>query len=124
MRGCAPPEHLFFLVGYGFALEIIQLIKSSFLELVLSISGANAKEVIESSFLGLVFSTSGAKARKLSNRVSWDWFCRLLEPRLENQKIELPGTRFVDFWSQGQKVIKSILLGLVLLIPRANARKL
>ena len=37
--------------------------------------------------------------------------------------IELPGTGFVDFWSQGQKVIKSTLLGLVLSTSGAKARK-
>ena len=31
---------------------------------------------------------------------------------LESHQIEPPGTGFVDFWSQGQKVMKSRLLGL------------
>ncbi len=70
---------------------------------------SQGQKVIKSSFLGLVLSTSGAKARKSSNRASWDWFCRLLEPRPESHQIEPPGTGFVDFWSQGQKVIKSSL---------------
>ena len=35
----------------------------------------------------------------------------------------LSGTSFVDFWSQGQKVIKSSLLGLVFSTSGANARK-
>ena len=35
----------------------------------------------------------------------------------------LPGISFVDFWSQGQKVIKSNLLGLVFSTSGANARK-
>ena len=36
---------------------------------------------------------------------------RLLEPWPESHQIELPGTGFVDFWSQGQKVRKQSLLG-------------
>ena len=39
-----------------------------------------------------VLSTSGAEARKLPNRASWDWFCRLLEPRSESHQIEIPET--------------------------------
>ena len=35
----------------------------------------------------------------------------------------LPEISFVDFWSQGQKVIKSSLLGLVFSTSGANARK-
>ena len=34
--------------------------------------------------LGLVLLTSGAKARKSSNRASWVWFSRLLEPTPES----------------------------------------
>ena len=60
---------------------------------------------------------SGAKARKSLNQASLDWFPRRLEPRPQSHKIELPGIGFVDFLSQGQKVIKSTLLGLVLLTP-------
>ena len=88
-----------------------------FVRLVLSTS------VVKSSFLGLVFSMSGAKAKKISNRVSWGWFCRLLEPRLESHQIEPPGIRFVDCWSQWQKFIKSRLLGLVWSTSGAEARK-
>jgi hypothetical protein len=84
---------------------------------------SQGKKVIKSSLLGPVLSTSGAKARKSSNRASWDWFCRLLEPRRGSHQIEPPGTGFVDFWSQGQKVIKSSLLGPVLSTSGANARK-
>jgi hypothetical protein len=84
---------------------------------------SQGQKVIKSSLLGLVLSTSGAKARKSSNRASWDWFCRLLEPRPESHQIEPPGTGFVDFWSQGQKVIKSSLLGLILTTSGAKARK-
>ena len=76
-----------------------------------------------SSLLGLVSSTSGAKARKSSNRASWDYFCRLLGPRPESHQIEPPGTTFIDFWGQGQKVIKSSLLGLVFSTSGAKARK-
>ena len=67
--------------------------------------------VIQSSLLGLVLLTSGAKAKESSNRSSWDWFCRLLEPRPESYQIELLGTGFLIFWSQGQKVIKSSVSG-------------
>ena len=64
-----------------------------------------------------------SKARKSSNQASWDWFCRLLEPRPESHQIEPPGTGFLHFWCQGQKVIKSSLLGLVLSTSWANAEK-
>ena len=81
------------------------------------------QKVTKSSLLGLVLSTPAAKARKSSNRASWDYFCRLLGPRPESHQIEPPGTSFVDFWSQGQKVIKSSLLGLLLSTSEAKARK-
>ena len=46
------------------------------------------------------------------------WSCKpqlwQLEPRPESHQIEIPGTGFVVFWNQCQKVIKSNLLGLVL----------
>jgi len=42
----------------------------TFAHLVIACQG---QKVIKSSFLGLRFSMSGAKARKLSNRASWDW---------------------------------------------------
>ena len=71
----------------------------------------------------MVLSTSGAKARKSSDRTSWDWFYRLLEPRPESHQIEPPGTGFINFWNQDQKVSKSSLLGLVLSTSGAEARK-
>ena len=81
------------------------------------------QNLIKSSFLGLVFSISGANARKCLNRASWDSFCRLLEPRPESHQIKLPGTGFLDFWSQRQKVFKSSFLGFVLSTSGAKARK-
>ena len=81
------------------------------------------QNLIKSSFLGLVFSISGANARKCSNRASWDSFYRLLEPRPESHQIKLPGTGFLDFWSQRQKVFKSSFLGFVLSTSGAKARK-
>ena len=71
----------------------------------------------------IVLLIPGSKARKSSNQASWDWFCRLLEPRPESHQIELPGIGFVDFWSHGRKVIKSSLLGLVLSTSGAMAGK-
>ena len=62
-------------------------------------------------------------ARISSNRASWVWFSRFLEPTPESVQIELPGIRFIGFWSQGLKVIKSSFLGLVFLTSGANARK-
>ena len=73
---------------------------------------SQGQKVSRASLLGLLLSTSGAKARKSSNRASWDLVCRLLESMPENHQIELPGTRFVDLWSQGWKVFKSSLLGI------------
>ena len=81
------------------------------------------EKVSKSSLLGLVSSTSGANARKSSNRVSWDWFCRIQGPKQESHQIEPPGTLFVDLWSQGPKIIKSSLLGLLkisLKFPKLN----
>ena len=71
----------------------------------------------------IVLLIPGSQIRKSSNRASWDWFCRLLEPWPESHQIELPGTGFVDFWSHGRKVIKSSLLELVLVTSWANAEK-
>ena len=42
-------------------------------------------------------------------------YCRLLEPMPESRQIKPPGTGCVGFWSQGEKVIKSDLLGMVFL---------
>ena len=84
---------------------------------------SQCKKVIESNFLGLVFSTSGTKTIKSSNRASWHSFCRLLEPRPESHQIDSPGTSFVDFLIQGQKVMKSSFLGFVFSTSGAKARK-
>ena len=75
------------------------------------------------SLVGQVLSTSGAKGRKLSNRVSWNLFCRLPEPRPESHDIEPPGTGFLDFCSQGQKTIESSFLVIVLSTTGATGRK-
>ena len=63
---------------------------------------------------GMVLLTSAARAGMSLNPNSWDWFCRLLEPGLASHEIEPLGTVFVDFWSQGQKLMKSSLGGEVL----------
>ena len=42
----------------------------------------------------------------------------------ENHQIELPGTGFVDLWSQASKFFKSSLLGLILSTSGAKAREL
>jgi hypothetical protein len=49
--------------------------------------------------------------------------CLLLEPRLESLQIDAPGYYFDDFWSQGQKVFKSMLLAIILSTSGAKARK-
>ena len=98
------------------------MLKSSLLELVLSTSGAKAgMPQIEPP--ELILSTSGAEAGKYSNQGSWSSFCRLLEPKPENAQIELPGAHFVDFWSQGQKMLKSSFLELILSTSGAKGRK-
>ena len=51
------------------------------------------------------------------------WFCRLLEPGPESHQIDTPGYDFVDFRSQGQKVLKSLLQAMILLTSGARARK-
>ena len=77
---------------------------------------------MKSNILGLALLTSAAKAGMSPNRDSWDWFCRLLEPGLASHEIEPLGTVFVDFWSQGQKLIKSSFLGLVFFTSGDKAR--
>ena len=81
-------------------------------------------KVSKSMLLVMISSTSGANARKLPNRCSWLSICRLLEPRPESHQIDTPGYHFVDFWSQGGKVFKSMLLAMISLTSGANARKL
>jgi hypothetical protein len=58
------------------------------------------------------------------------WFAGLLvtksrlgEPRSESHQIKISGTDFVGFWSQGQKLIKSILLGMILSTSGAKVTK-
>ena len=84
---------------------------------------SQGQTIIKSRLLGMILSTSGAKARKSLNRDFWEWFCRLLEPKPESHQIETSGIDFVDFWNQGQKVIKSRLLALLLLTSGAKAIK-
>ena len=81
------------------------------------------QKILKSDLLGPILPTSGPKARKYLNRISWDPFCRLLDPRLENAEIGFPGIYFVDFWSQGQKMLKSDLLGPILSTSGPKARK-
>ena len=69
------------------------------------------QKIIKSSFMVLVLSISGAHARKSSNGASSDWCFRCPERRLESLQIEFPGTGFADFLQQGWKVIKSGFLG-------------
>ena len=45
-------------------------------------------EMLKSTFLELILSTSGAKAWKCSNRSFWSSFCRLLEAWPENAQIK------------------------------------
>jgi hypothetical protein len=116
--------------------------KSMLLAIILSTSGAKARKssnrwswlsffdfccqgqkVFKSMLLEIIFSTSGAKARKSSNQYSWLSFCRLLEPMPKSLQINAPGYHFVDFWCQGQKVFKSMLLAIILSTLGAKARK-
>ena len=84
---------------------------------------SQGKKMIKSSLLGSVLSTFGAEARKSSNQASWDWFSRFLGPKPETHQIKPPGTGFLDFWSRGQKVIKSSFRGLAFSNSGAEARK-
>ena len=70
--------------------------------------------MLKSDFLGPILPISAPKARKCLNWMSWDPFCRLLDPMPENAKIGPPGTYFADFWTQGQKILKSDFLGPIL----------
>ena len=71
-------------------------------------------KVLRSRLPGVILSTSGDNARKCSNRSSWASLCRLLEPRPESAQIEFPKRHFVDFWSQGQKLLRSSIPGVIL----------
>ena len=81
------------------------------------------QKMLKSKLLELILTTSGAKAIKCLNRSSWSSFWRLPEPTLENAQIESPGRYFDDFWNQGHKMLKSMLLELILSISGAKARK-
>ena len=48
---------------------------------------------------------------------------RKISRETSQTQVELPGTRFVDFWSQRQKVIKSSFLGLIFSTFGANQRQ-
>jgi hypothetical protein len=106
------------------------VLKSIILELILSTSGAKGRtaqvahsgahavdfwsqgqKLLKSSVLELILLTSGAIGRYCSNLSFRNSFCRLLEPLAESAKIYHSGAHFVDFWSQGQKVFKSSILG-------------
>jgi hypothetical protein len=84
---------------------------------------SQSRKMLKSSLLELILSTSGSKAGKCSNRGFWNSFCVLLEPRLENAQIEPSGAHFVDFWSQGWKMLKSSLLQLIWSTSGAKAGK-
>ena len=89
----------------------------------LRLTSSQRKEMLKSDFLGSILPTSGPKARKCLNWTSWGPFCRLLDPMPENAKIGPPGTYFADFWTQGQKILKSDLLGPILPTSGPKARK-
>ena len=74
-------------------------------------------------FLGAILSTFRAEASKCLNRISWDPFWRLLEPRPEKGLIGFLGRYFVKFWSLSQKMLKSDFLGSILSTSGAEARK-
>ena len=48
---------------------------------------------------------------------------RLRDPRPENAEIGIPGTHFVDFWTQRQKMLKSDFLGPILSTSGPKTRK-
>ena len=56
--------------------------------------------MLKSILLGLILATSGAQA--------------------QNAQIDSSGFHFVDFWSQGQKVFKSIMLDIISLTSGAK----
>ena len=84
---------------------------------------SQGQKIIKSNLLGMVLPISGAKARKSSNQRPGTGFLYFWSHIPESRQIEPPGIGVVDFWSQGQKVIKSSLVGLVLSTPGAKARK-
>ena len=80
------------------------------------------QKVLKSIILEHILYTSGAIGRKCSNRSFWNSFYRLLEPRAESAQIAHSGAHAIDFWSQGQKVLKSSILELILLTSGAIGR--
>ena len=69
-----------------------RMLKSMLLELILSSSGGKSQgqKMLKPNFLRAILLTSGTSARDI--------------------QIEHPGTHFVDFWSQDQKMLESGLL--------------
>ena len=45
------------------------------------------------------------------------------EPGPETHEIVIPGCDFVDFWSRGKKVMKSMLQGMFFMTSKAKAGK-
>ena len=84
---------------------------------------SQSQKVFSSMLQGMILSTSGTRTRKSSNQCPRVWFCWLLEPGRESLQIDAPGCDFIDFWSQGQKVMKMLLQDVILLTSGARARK-
>ena len=82
-----------------------------------------SQKVIKSWLLGLILPTCGDKATISSNQNFRYWFSRLLEPGPQTHQIQTSGIDVVHFWSQGQKVIKSELLDLLLVDFRNQGQK-
>jgi len=70
----------------------------------------------------MILSTSRANSEKSSNLCSW-FICQLLESMPERFEIYNPGNCFVDFCSEIQKVLKSMLPAIVLLTSVAKGSK-
>ena len=79
------------------------MLKSQFLDSIVSTSGAKARKCFESELLGLILSTSGAKGI--------------------NVEIGTLCISFVDFWSQVWKMLKSEVLGPTLSTSGGKAGK-
>ena len=103
---------------------------------------SQSQKFSKSKYLGLIVSTSGANARHSLNQDSWNCFLStsVTEPghhqiwtswtdfvdfwnNARKNAMKIPGTDFLDFCNEGQKIIKSGLLGLILPTSGANTRK-
>ena len=99
------------------------MFKSELLEPILSTSGPTARNCSNRNSWSPFNRLLSPMPQNVPKRKSWNPFCRLLSPMPGNIQIGTPGTHFVDFWAQCQKMLKSEFLKPILSTSGPNARK-